>query len=137
MDGPIIKCCFACVRYILDNTISQITNHTDAHPWVEVGANITFSCKNDHLFEDDPDLTNIYAECLGNGSFINHLPWKKCLNMKTRYVEMKYVHLLVQRLIFTGPTLFCATGLVKFVPAVARLFCPALPGSFLNVLCEE
>ena len=26
-------------------------------------------------------------------------------------------------------TLFCAPGLVTFVPAVARLFCPALPGS--------
>ena len=33
--------------------------------------------------------------------------------------------------------LFCAPGLVKFVPAVARLFCLALPGSFLNVLCAE
>ena len=33
--------------------------------------------------------------------------------------------------------LFYAPGLVKFVPAVARLFCLALPGSFLNVLCAE
>ena len=36
-----------------------------------------------------------------------------------------------------GSTLFCAPGLVKFVPAVARLFCVPLPGSFLNVLCAE
>ena len=29
--------------------------------------------------------------------------------------------------------LFCPPGLVKFVPAVARLFCLALPGSFLKM----
>ena len=38
-------------------------------------------------------------------------------------VRPKWGH-LVQR-----SPLFCAPDLVKFVPAVARLFCPALPGS--------
>ena len=33
--------------------------------------------------------------------------------------------------------LFCAQGLVKFVPAVARMFCLALPGSFLNVFTQN
>ena len=33
--------------------------------------------------------------------------------------------------------LFCAPGLVKFVPAVARLFCLALPGSFLTMLVQN
>ena len=36
-----------------------------------------------------------------------------------------------------GSTSFCAPDLVKFVPAVARQFCLALSGSFLNVLCAE
>ena len=36
-----------------------------------------------------------------------------------------------------GSTLFCALGLVKFVPAVARLIFLALPGSFLNVFRAE
>ena len=34
-------------------------------------------------------------------------------------------------------TLSCTPGLVKFVPAVARLFCLVLPGSFFNMLCAE
>ena len=37
-------------------------------------------------------------------------------------------------------TLLCAPGLVKFVPAVARLFCLALPGPawvLLNYVCAE
>ena len=33
--------------------------------------------------------------------------------------------------------LLCAPGLVKFVPAAARLFCLALPGSFLNILAQN
>ena len=33
--------------------------------------------------------------------------------------------------------LFCAPGLVKFVPAVARLFCLALPGSFLTMFAQN
>ena len=33
--------------------------------------------------------------------------------------------------------LFCAPGLVKFVAAVARLFCLALPGSILNVFVQN
>ena len=33
--------------------------------------------------------------------------------------------------------LFCAPGLVKFVPAVARLFCLALPGSFLTMFVQN
>ena len=32
--------------------------------------------------------------------------------------------------------LFCAPGLVKFVPAVARPFCLALPGSFLTMFAQ-
>ena len=67
---------------------SQVSNHLDGDPWVEFGGNITFSCKNDHLFEDDPSQTEFYAKCLNNGSFVNHLPWNKCLNRKTRYVEI-------------------------------------------------
>ena len=34
-------------------------------------------------------------------------------------------------------SLFCAPGLVKFVPAVARLFCLALPVSFLNMFAQN
>ena len=34
-------------------------------------------------------------------------------------------------------SLFCAPGLVKFVPAVARLFCLALSGSFLNMFAQN
>ena len=37
--------------------------------------------------------------------------------------------------IVQGSTLLCVPGLVKFVPAVARLFFLALPGSLLCVLC--
>ena len=33
--------------------------------------------------------------------------------------------------------LFCAPGLVKFVPAVTRLFCLALPGSFLTMFAQN
>ena len=33
--------------------------------------------------------------------------------------------------------LFCAPGLVKFIPAVARLFCLALPGSFLTMFAQN
>ena len=33
--------------------------------------------------------------------------------------------------------LFCAPGLVKFVPSVARLFCLALPGSFLTMFAQN
>ena len=33
--------------------------------------------------------------------------------------------------------LLCAPGLVKFVPAVARLVCLALPGSFLTMLAHN
>ena len=33
--------------------------------------------------------------------------------------------------------LFCAPGLVKFVPAVARLFCLALPGPFLTMFSQN
>ena len=33
--------------------------------------------------------------------------------------------------------LFCAPGLVKFVPAVARLFCLALPGSFVTIFAQN
>ena len=33
--------------------------------------------------------------------------------------------------------LFCAPSLVKFVPAVARLFCLALPGSFLTMFAQN
>ena len=40
--------------------------------------------------------------------------------------------MLVQR-----SPLFCAPGLVKFVPAVARLFCLALPGSFLTMFAQN
>ena len=42
------------------------------------------------------------------------------------------VPLSVQRL-----TLLCAPGFVKFSPAVARLFCLALPGSFLNMFAQN
>ena len=38
---------------------------------------------------------------------------------------------------FLGLIPLCAPGLVKFVPAEARLFCLALPWSLLNVLCAE
>ena len=34
-------------------------------------------------------------------------------------------------------SLFCALGLVKFVPAVARLLCLALPGSFLTMFAQN
>ena len=33
--------------------------------------------------------------------------------------------------------LLCAPGLVKFVPAVARLICLALPGSFLTMFAQN
>ena len=33
--------------------------------------------------------------------------------------------------------LLCDPGLVKFVPAVARLFCLALPGSFLTIFAQN
>ena len=33
-------------------------------------------------------------------------------------------------------SLFCAPGSVKFVPAVARLLCLALPGSFLTMFVQ-
>ena len=33
--------------------------------------------------------------------------------------------------------LFCAPGLVKFVPTVARLFCLAVPGSFLTMFAQN
>ena len=33
--------------------------------------------------------------------------------------------------------LFCAPGLVKFVPGVARLFCLALPGFLLNMFAQN
>ena len=36
-----------------------------------------------------------------------------------------------------GPNLFFVRGLVKFVPAVARLFCLALPGSFLTMFAQN
>ena len=36
-------------------------------------------------------------------------------------------------LVLQRSPLLCAPGLVKFVPAVARLFCPALLGCFLTV----
>ena len=71
----------------LKENASQVSNNLEDGSWVEFGGNITFSCKNDHLFEDDPEITKFYAECLNNGSFVNHLPWKKCLNSKKRYVK--------------------------------------------------
>ena len=33
--------------------------------------------------------------------------------------------------------LLCAPGLVKFVPAVARLYCLAMPGSFLDMFAQN
>ena len=33
--------------------------------------------------------------------------------------------------------LLCAPGLVKFAPAVARLVCLALPGSFLDMFAQN
>ena len=40
--------------------------------------------------------------------------------------------ILIQR-----STLLIALGLVKFVPALARLFCLALPGSFLTMFAQN
>ena len=34
-------------------------------------------------------------------------------------------------------SLSCAQGLVKFAPAVARLFCLVLPGSFLTMFAQN
>ena len=39
--------------------------------------------------------------------------------------------------ILQSSPLLCAPGLVKFVPAVARLFCLALPGSFLDMFAQN
>ena len=86
----------------MENTASQVSNHLKNDPWVEFGANITFSCKKDHLFEDEPDLTEFYAECLNNGSFANYLPWKRCLNMKTRYGRDEVVKYATESVCFSS-----------------------------------
>ena len=39
--------------------------------------------------------------------------------------------------VITDITLLRAKGLVKFVPAVARLLCLVLPGSFVTMLITE
>ena len=52
---------------------------------------------------------------------------------KNIFERCQVAHLLqVQR-----STLLCAAGLVKFVPAVAELFCPALPGSFFTMFAQN
>ena len=51
---------------------------------------------------------------------------------------MQYTIYLIKMLLHLQRSpLFCAPGLVKFVPAVARLFCLALPGSFLTVFAQN
>ena len=64
----------------------------------------------------------------GRATRASHASYQRAIPLRQSVSD----HLVVQ-----GSTLLCAPGLVKFVPAVARLFCLALPGSFLNVLCAE
>ena len=49
-----------------------------------------------------------------------------------RFDVLKFAMCSIQR-----SPLLCAPGLVKFVPAVARLFCLALPGSFLTMFAQN
>ena len=52
--------------------------------------------------------------------------------LQTHIKLLKSDRIYVQR-----SPLFCAPGLVKYVPAVARLFCLALPGSFLTMFAQN
>ena len=59
-----------------------------------------------------------------------------------RYFMTKMIHEKTYSLSFSlrivqRSPLFCAPSLVKLAPAVARLFCLALPGSFLTMFCAE
>ena len=65
----------------------------------------------------------------GRATRADHASYQRAISLKQSVSD----HLVVVQ----GPTLFCAPGLVKFFPAVVRLFCLALPGSVLNVLCAE
>ena len=55
---------------------------------------------------------------------------------KGKWRDPKRDHMKVAWNLQRSP-LFCAPGLVKFVTAVATLFCLALPGSFLNVFAQN
>ena len=57
------------------------------------------------------------------------------LDRKVCYKMSRDGNFIVQSL--QRSPLFCAPSLVKFVPAVARLFCLALPGSFLTMFAHN
>ena len=58
------------------------------------------------------------------------------LKLVTVAVNERGNHRIRLRVIQRSP-LLCAPGLVKFVPAVNRLFCLALPGSFLTMFVQN
>ena len=57
------------------------------------------------------------------------------LHAEKTYPKFRFIQNLALLLSISG--VFCAPGLVKFVPAVARLFCLALPGSFLTMFAQN
>ena len=66
-----------------------------------------------------------------------HLLSWDVLGRRNRLHEPCFSILLLFYISLQKSTLFCAPGSGKFFSAEARLFCLALPGSFLNVLCAE
>ena len=46
---------------------------------VVFGGNITYTCKEDHLFADDIEMESHTVHCETNGSFSNQ-PLKQCIN---------------------------------------------------------
>ena len=53
------------------------------HHQVVFGGNITYTCKEDHLFADDIEMESHTVRCETNGSFSN-LPLKQCISPKCK-----------------------------------------------------
>ena len=66
--------------------------------------------------------------------YIGQIP---ALPRKHTHIDSANRNSNVQLFHFQWLTLFCAPGSVKFLPAVARLFCLAVPGSFLMYFAQN
>ena len=51
---------------------------------IEFGHNVTYKCKHGHFFEEDYDMQNFTLMCLPDGNFTSPVPWKQCLDPRSK-----------------------------------------------------
>ncbi len=60
--------------------VVQYTNNTA----ISFGSNVTYLCEDGYFFEEDYNLKNYTITCLNDGNFTSPLPWKNCLNPRSK-----------------------------------------------------